>query len=69
VQEALWRGHELSTASGTGRCCAAPLGPNAATMIRHPCCFAYDQNLPQRRVCGEGHRLGTSLRTSFASGC
>ncbi len=36
VQEVLRSGHELSMASGTGRCCGGPPGPNAATMTRRP---------------------------------
>lgn len=36
VQEALWRDHELSTASGDGRCSDGPPGPNASMMIMRP---------------------------------
>ena len=36
VQEALRLGHELSMASGMGRYCGAPPGPNASTMTRRP---------------------------------
>jgi hypothetical protein len=54
VQEALWRGHELSMTSGTGRWCGGPPGPNAATMTRRP---------PQ-----QGHGEGEDTRLVYSVG-
>ncbi len=50
VQEALWRGHELSMASGTGRCCGGPRRWLSSADRRAPACFDRQcrQSVPAR---------------------